>query len=163
MLDLQRTLNRHDTARIGDGSSCARFYKDIVGTNPAHRIDIVTANADSSQWDFRIYDDSRKICHYHHFRSATDALAAALSIRTEEKATEPRLRRIERWQGDDAYAVDGLVSSDVIIAAIKPNEWLFHATDNNHVGSQRNGPWSSAEEAFLENRLHFHKANRTGQ
>lgn len=104
MLDLRTTLKRHEFARIGDGPSSTRaipfFYRDIVGTNPAHRIDIITGHPDHHDWYFRIYDGNRKICHDRHFHSQEDALAAAWAIHSEAEATELRLCKIERWPGD---------------------------------------------------------------
>ncbi len=163
MLDLRTTLKRHEFARIGDGPSSTRaipfFYRGIVGTNPAHRIDIITGHPDHHDWYLRIYDGNRKICHDRHFHSQEDALAAAWAIHSEADATELRLRKIERWPGDNAYTVDGLASADVLVTEIKPNEWWFQVVDDNVGRLQWNGPWSSAEEAFLVYRFHFRKAN----
>jgi hypothetical protein len=154
MTELQSALREHEFAWIDVGRCNKRdtpfFYSDIGGKHPGHRISVISAGLpDRPDWYFRIYEGNRKVCEDRHFRSAEDALAAAWTILNEADATKLRLRKIERWLGDNASTVDGLLSADVIVAEIKPSQWWFQVVEDAFRRTPWTGPWTSDEEAFL--------------
>jgi hypothetical protein len=162
MLDLKTELKQHEVGWVGDGLSYKRdnpfFHKDMESPNPAFTIDAITASPQHKDWYFRIYAGNRLVRKDRHFDSAEAAYTAARLILDEQQASELSLRRIERWEGDHAYAVDGHIDTDTVIAEVEPGRWwIFMNEESRH--RQYSGPWTSLEEAFAVYRYQMLKVN----